>query len=204
MRLLRVLQEGAIRRLGGESSIHVDVRIIAATHRDLRALIANGQFREDVYYRLRGAEVQVPALRERLGDLGRLIVSFLRAEDRPELRLTRRAWQLLECYAWPGNVRELQAEVRRWTVFCDESVDVDDLAPEIREASHQSPLSSPQTVLSTLPVQSSLADSVAEAERTAITAALSRFDRNLSATARALAIDRNTLKRKMAKYGLRS
>jgi DNA-binding NtrC family response regulator len=133
--LLRVLQEGALRRVGGEARIEVDVRILAATHRDLAAMVADGSFREDLYYRLRGATIEVPPLRARPGDLDALIAAFLE-EARPKkggrrLEITRKARQALAAYAWPGNVRELRAEVRRWCVFCDEVVEVEDLAKEI-------------------------------------------------------------------------
>ncbi|MGK0362651.1 MAG: two-component system response regulator AtoC, partial [Bradymonadia bacterium] len=198
VRLLRVLQEGVIRRMGGEATIRVDVRVLAATHRDLRAMVDAGAFREDLYYRLRGATLQVPALRDRLGDLEALAAQFLRTFERPDLRLTRAAWQALHLWRWPGNVRELQAEVRRWTVFCDDVVDVVDLASDIQSGA-PAPIAATQI---TQPIEGTLAEQVAAVEAQAIVAALAAQG-SLSATARALGIDRNTLKRKLNRYALR-
>ena len=198
VRLLRVLQEGVIRRVGGETTIRVDVRVLAATHRDLRAMVDAGAFREDLYYRLRGATLQVPALRDRLGDLEALAAHFLRMFERPDLRLTRAAWQALHLWRWPGNVRELQAEVRRWTVFCDDVVEVVDLAADIQS---NAPVAVANPTV-TQPVEGTLAEQVAAVETQAIVAAMAEQG-SLSATARALGIDRNTLKRKLNRYGLR-
>jgi DNA-binding NtrC family response regulator len=201
VRLLRVLQERAVRRMGGESTRPVDVRVVAATHRDLRADVASGRFREDLYYRLRGAELRLPPLRDRAGDLERLVLHFLEEAGHPALRPTRSAWAALQRYGWPGNVRELRAEVLRWTVFCDAVVDVPDLAPEIA-APETSAAAAPE-VAAPATATRTLADIVAAAERAAIDGALRAHDGNLSATARALAIDRNTLKRKMRAFGWR-
>jgi two-component system response regulator AtoC len=205
--LLRVLQEGTLRRVGGEATVKVDVRVVAATHRDLPAMIRAGTFREDLYYRLRGATLQVPPLRERTGDLPAMIKAFLaeassmvgglagsrRARTLP---IAADALRLLAAYGWPGNVRELRSEVHRWSVFCDEQVEVADLAPEIRGAA---PRPAPPLPV---PPAATLDEIVAAAERAAIAAALSAHDGNLLRTARALAIERNTLKRKLRSYGL--
>jgi DNA-binding NtrC family response regulator len=212
--LLRVLQEGTLRRVGGEGKVRVDVRIIAATHRDLSKMVQSGEFREDLFYRLRGATLDVPPLRARSGDLELLVESFLR-EVRARRRgdgpaPTREAMRALGSYSWPGNVRELRAEVLRWGVFCDDVVDVADLSPEIRAwaggGDGQGP-SSParpgaKRARDATPVVA-LEDAVRAAERAAIAAALEASSGNLSRTARALRIDRNTLKRKLASYGLR-
>ena len=203
VQLLRVLQAGEIRRVGAEATTAVDVRVIAATHRDLPAMVSAGQFREDLFYRLHGATLQVPPLRERAGDLELLVVHFLEQADGSALRPTRTAWHALNQHTWPGNVRELQAEVRRWTVFCDDIVDVDDLSPAIRAA--RSPESGPSAAPDVdvgSGVIRSLSESVDRVERAVIADALAVTGGNLSATARALDIDRNTLKRKMARHGL--
>ena len=205
--LLRVLQDGSLRRVGGEGRLHVDVRVLAATHRDLAAMVAAGTFREDLYYRLRGATIEVPPLRARASDVALLVQSFLdevRATRQGRgLTVTREALRALGSYAWPGNVRELRAEVLRWGVFCDDTVDLADLAPEIR-----APGAPPRPALPvSLPDQAapppSLAAVLEEAEQAAITAAMAREGGNLSRVARALGIDRNTLKRKLARHGLR-
>ena len=204
--LLRVLQEGTVRRVGGEGRVRVDVRVLAATHRDLAAMVRAGTFREDLYYRLRGAAIEVPPLRERAGDLPLLIEAFLseavprRAGRRPTV--TREALRALGMHAWPGNVRELRAEVLRWTVFCDEVVDVGDLAPEIRASAGAGPAPGPLAG-GPRPAVAPLAEVVEAAELAAVRAALEAEQGNLSRTARALGIDRNTLKRKLAHHGLR-
>jgi DNA-binding NtrC family response regulator len=209
--LLRVLQEGALRRVGGEARIDVDVRILAATHRDLAAMVAEGTFREDLYYRLRGATIEVPPLRARPGDLDALIAAFL-DEAEPERgarrrEITRRARQALAAYAWPGNVRELRAEVRRWAVFCEGTIDVDDLAEEIvraRAPAGAKPIGAGKPGGSTADAgeEATLEAAVRGAEIAAITTSLQAHEGNLSRTARALGIDRNTLKRKLALFRL--
>jgi len=212
--LLRVLQEGRLRRLGGESEIRVDVRVLAATHRDLAAMVAKGEFREDLYYRLRGATLELPPLRERGRDLELLAAHFVQELGRagasqsagPKPWPTARAWAALQRYPWPGNVRELRAEVVRWTVFCDRTVEFEDLSVEIRGA--LDPLGDePRRVGTSVEVEPedavmSLAARVEAIERSAIVQALERSAGNLSAAARALQIDRNTLKRKLAKYDI--
>ena len=209
--LLRVLQEGALRRVGGEARIDVDVRILAATHRDLAAMVAEGTFREDLYYRLRGATIEVPPLRARASDLEALIATFLdEAEPKRRARrreVTRGARKALAAYRWPGNVRELRAEVRRWAVFCEGTIDVEDLAEEIvrgPEPAAAVTIGAGKPAGSTSNEGSSptLEAAVRGAEIAAITAALRAHEGNLSRTARALGIDRNTLKRKLALFQL--
>jgi DNA-binding NtrC family response regulator len=197
--LLRVLQERTVRRVGGEQAVKVDVRVIAATHRDLEQMVRDGSFREDLYYRLRGATLQVPPLRDRPGDLPALIDAFLREaviRGKPrKLAITPEAMRLLAAYAWPGNVRELRSEVHRWAVFCDDEVTPADLSLELR-AAPRAPARRPSQTPTTL------AAVVGQAERRAIESALAANAGNLARTARQLAIERNTLKRKLRVYGL--
>jgi DNA-binding NtrC family response regulator len=201
--LLRVLQERTVRRVGGEQAVQVDVRVVAATHRDLAQMVRNGGFREDLYYRLRGATLVVPALRERLTDLPAMISAFLREATirgrARKLPVTPEAMRLLAAYPWPGNVRELRSEVHRWAVFCDHEVTAADLAPEIRQggAALAQPRPGPRGGPTT-----TLAAAVRDAEHAAIAAALAAHGGNLSGTARTLGIERNTLKRKLAQLGL--
>ncbi len=208
VQLLRVLQEGVVRRVGGEAPVPVDVRIIAATHRDLPGMIACGEFREDLYYRLQGATLHVPPLRKHPGDLEALVSHFQAETKTTHLRLTRAVWAALQAHPWPGNVRELGAEVARWGVFCDTVVDVGDLSAGIRGALPATPqptTATPTAVARPGPVGApeTLDQLVTRTERAAIEAALTANDENLSATARHLGVDRNTLKRKMAAYGWR-
>ncbi len=136
--LLRVLQEREVSRVGGVQPIKVDVRVICATNRDLEAMVARGEFREDLYYRLRGVQLRLPALRERAADIPTLARHFLAeaAEglDRPPVSFTAPAIDLLGRCAWPGNIRELKNVVRSALLLSDgEHLDVEDLAeyPEL-------------------------------------------------------------------------
>lgn len=210
--LLRVLEDGVLRRVGGEKTIKVDVRVVAATHRDLAQMVREGTFREDLYYRLRGATLLVPPLRDRVSDLPAMVKAFLQeaaatqgnsARKSNALSVSAGAMRQLAAYRWPGNVRELRSEVHRWAVFCDQLVDVEDLAPEIRGAAH--PANAPHGQVTLVPHAQPLAtleDIVREAERHAIQAALSAHSGNLLRTAKALGIERNTLKRKLRALGL--
>ncbi len=211
--LLRVLQEGTLRRVGGESKVAVDVRVVAATHKDLTRMIREGTFREDLYFRLRGATIEVPPLRERPGDIETLIDTFLdeiaARRALPRLQLTREAREFVLGYRWPGNVRELRGEVERWAVFCEGVVDYRDLHPDVTDSRNSvlEPPSDPFPQLSDLPLSAPQPEAVRplsyymeEAEKKAILAALEATNHNLSASARVLEIDRNTLRRRMGVY----
>ena len=122
-RLLRVLQEGEIRRVGSTQSQKVDVRLIAATHRDLKTLAKNGQFREDLYYRLHVIALKLPPLRERDGDVLEIAKAFLARQCErmggSELHFSREAEQAVRLYAWPGNVRELENAIERAAILSE-------------------------------------------------------------------------------------
>jgi transcriptional regulator with GAF, ATPase, and Fis domain len=121
--LLRVLQERTFERVGGTAPIRANVRVICATHRDLKAMVERGEFREDLYYRLRGITLEVPPLRARMGDLPRISEHLLAriATERAEVKktLTGDAVELLGRHRWPGNVRELENALRAATLFAD-------------------------------------------------------------------------------------
>ncbi|WP_404367849.1 sigma-54-dependent transcriptional regulator [Marinobacter sp.] len=123
-RLLRVLQEGEIRKVGSTQSRKVSVRMIAATHRNLKAMTRTGEFREDLYYRLNVMQIRIPPLRERQDDILRLAAKFLdrQAErmGKPGLRLSPEAMRTMERHRWPGNVRELENAIERATILCDD------------------------------------------------------------------------------------
>lgn len=238
--LLRVLQERTLRRVGGERSIAVDVRVVAATHRDLAQMVRDGRFREDLYYRLGGVTLHVPPLRERLADLPAMIRLFQQEAagkgQRPPT-VTAAALRALAAYPWPGNVRQLRSEVLRWSVLCDDEVDVADLSPELvasRRADAGAPTIAPTGAPPTgapvdLPTErpapaaptrgalgaaqaepapprplTPLAEVTAAAERAAVEHALAVTGGNLARAARALEIERNTLKRKLRRWGLRA
>ncbi len=197
--LLRVLQEGTLRRVGGEATVKVDVRIVAATHRNLREAVAARAFREDLYYRLNGATLRIPPLRDRPEDVEPLVLRFLAEAGRPRLHPVRETWRALLEYRWPGNVRELRAEVLRWTVFCDTTVKPSDLSPEVRHGTPAAVGTPPAP-----PPLGPLAPAVAALEKGLLERALAESGGNLSGASRTLRIDRNTLKRKIAALGIRT
>ncbi|MEQ8604102.1 MAG: nitrogen regulation protein NR(I) [Marivibrio sp.] len=137
-RLLRVLQEGEYTTVGGRQPIKTDVRIIAATHRDLRQLVAQGRFREDLYYRLNVVPIRLPPLRERREDVPDLVRHFLTQameEGLPPKTLTTAAMDRLRQHRWPGNVRELENLVRRLAaLYAEDTIDVDVIEAELAEA----------------------------------------------------------------------
>lgn len=145
--LLRVLQEKTFERVGGTAPIRADVRVVCATHRDLRAMVDRGEFREDLYYRLRGLTLEIPPLRARLGDLGRLAESLLTrlASERnePKKRLAPDALALLSRHKFPGNVRELENMLRAVTLLTDGQVilakDLLEHHPELRPLAATAP-----------------------------------------------------------------
>src|ERR1700716_203523 len=139
-KLLRALQERRVRRVGGTYEIPVDVRVIAATNRDLRAMVADGRFRDDLYYRLNVLSVDVQPLRERREDIPVLIDYFLKKHTRNTSRLvkglTTETRRLLNDYGWPGNVRQLESAIERAILLCEgDEITVDDLPLEVRQES---------------------------------------------------------------------
>ncbi|CAN5210955.1 hypothetical protein BH20GEM2_BH20GEM2_11700 [soil metagenome] len=136
-KLLRVLEEREFRRVGGEEPIRVDVRVLAATNRELRRAVDAGEFRRDLYYRLNVLSIRLPPLRDRRGDIPRLVEEFVRefaaAHDRPFLGLDPEAVRILEAYEWPGNVRELRNLVESMVVLAPgRTIRPDDIPAEVR------------------------------------------------------------------------
>src|SRR5690606_32686319 len=146
-RLLRVLQEGEYTTVGGRTPIRADVRIVAATHHDLRQLIRQGLFREDLFYRLNVVPIRLPPLRERAEDIGDLVRHFLAqasAEGLPQKTLDPAALARLKQYRWPGNVRELENLIRRLTaLYSQEVIGIDLIEVELADASR--PVEMPET-----------------------------------------------------------
>jgi transcriptional regulator with GAF, ATPase, and Fis domain len=133
-KLLRVLQEGEVRRVGDTAARKIDVRVIAASNRDLEAMVAAGQFRKDLLYRIRVVKIELPPLRCRPDDLGALIEHFLARHDRQRrLTVSAAAMRALARYAWPGNIRELENEVQRWVALVEARVELADLSPTITD-----------------------------------------------------------------------
>ncbi len=131
VKLLRVLQEGEVRAVGGERTRKVNVRVIGATHRDLEAMVAAGQFREDLLYRINVVTLRIPALRDRPEDIALLVDHFVRKHSGGrKVRVTRAALAKLTSFPWPGNVRQLENEIRRALVLGEGGIDVGDLSPD--------------------------------------------------------------------------
>jgi DNA-binding NtrC family response regulator len=192
VKLLRVLQARVVRRVGGNEEIPVDVRILAATNRDLRKLVEEGTFREDLYYRLNVVAIAVPPLRERRGDVPLLARHFLEkyaaAAGRPAGGFARETLALLEAYPWPGNVRELEHAVER-AVALSSSVLVlpDELPAEVRAAAGERPATSPFRL------------TLEEMKRWYVARALEEAGGNKARAAELLGIDRRTLYRILAR-----
>ena len=138
-KLLRALEERAFRRVGGTNLIHVDVQVLAASNRDLRAMIQDGAFREDLYYRLKVVDLHLPPLRERKSDIPELVGHFVRTYNARQganvTDVTPRAMQALTAYHWSGNIRELANAIERAILFCDgQMIDLHDLPADIAAA----------------------------------------------------------------------
>ncbi|WP_437281811.1 sigma 54-interacting transcriptional regulator [Sorangium sp. So ce375] len=138
-KLLRVLEDGLVRPIGSERARKVDVRVIAATHRDLEALVRARAFREDLFYRLNIITIRVPPLRERATDVPLIVRHFIEKHGRGPVRVTRGAMERLSAYGWPGNVRQLENEIRRAIVLCDGTIDREHLSPEIVQGGSAAP-----------------------------------------------------------------
>jgi two-component system response regulator HydG len=193
-KLLRVLQDGEVRRVGETRSFGVDVRIVCATHRDLRELVTRGMFREDLYYRLKVLSLHVPPLRERPEDVLPL-ARMLAAEETPQgLTFTRGAREALQAYAWPGNVRELANAVKHGAALArGGAIDVEDLPEELspRAATRAATPAPPRAHLRPL----------AEVEREHVLRVVEACGGSQVEAARILGIGRNTLWRKLRRYG---
>jgi sigma-54 dependent transcriptional regulator, acetoin dehydrogenase operon transcriptional activator AcoR len=195
-RLLRVLEEREVVPLGGETREKVDIRVISATHQDLATLVSEGQFREDLYYRLNGLRLTMPPLRER-EDRGRLIRHLLELEAGPQARmeLDGDAREVLEAYSWPGNIRQLRNVLRAMAGLCEGNViHLEDLPEGILDATgnRQAMQSRPQP-----------SSPLAIAERDTILRELEAARWNVTRVAAKLNISRNTLYRKMNRYGVK-
>ncbi len=205
VKLLRVLQEGTFIPVGGTQTREVNVRVIAATHKDLSELVKKGQFREDLFYRINVIRVQVPALRERRDDIPILIDHFMRKHHREGQRargMAPDAMNVLLNYAWPGNIRELENEIERLLVLGSD-LDVipgDLISSRIRDAVQ--PGGSVYLPTATRSATGRLNDAVEALEREMIGQGLERTRHNKSRLARELGISRSNLILKIAKYGL--
>ncbi|MDJ0789539.1 MAG: sigma-54 dependent transcriptional regulator [Myxococcota bacterium] len=205
-KVLRVLQERSFERVGGTEPIEVDVRVVAATHRDLEADVREGRFREDLYYRLKVVEVMLPPLRERTEDLPALVTRFLdEVAERHDLAprtLSEDALARLAAYPFPGNVRELRNVIEQAAVLSPtERIEAKDLSlPELGG----SPSGRPATPDLTLPFSDSKRDAIERFERSYLLHALRANRGNISRTAEAIGMVRQSLQQKIRELGLRS
>ncbi len=201
-KLLRVLEERVVERLGGSGGIQVNVRVVAASNRDLEAAAVHNQFRRDLYYRLAVCPIRIPALRERGDDVALMAEHFLdrfrRELRKPRLKLATAALAALRAHAWPGNVRELQNALERAAILNDGELSAADLGLAANVRSAQAGESLPAG--DSLPEVSARA--VASVERAKIEATLRECKWNKSAAAQGLGISYKTLLNKIHAYGL--
>ncbi|HEX28923.1 TPA: sigma-54-dependent Fis family transcriptional regulator, partial [Candidatus Poribacteria bacterium] len=210
-KILRVIQDGEMQRLGGNERIKVDVRIIAATNKNLKHLIAQGRFREDLYYRLNVVTIRIPPLRERKEDIPLLARYFLEKDakqmGKPIMSISEEAMEKLVAHDWPGNVRELENVIKRAVVISREPI-----------------ITAEDVIIEPIPIKRSLSDEETDAlldevferaidlegeeslmgwlEREMIVRALRRTGGNQSKAAKLLGMNRNTLRSKMKSYGI--
>jgi two-component system NtrC family response regulator len=199
VRLLRLLQEREIEKIGATQTIRVNVRIIAATHRDLEALVHEGEFREDLYYRLAVIPITVPPLRDRTGDVPELVHHFFERSKkkyaRPELQMPASLMPYILNYRWPGNVRELENLMERVVLLSrSDEVTLADLPDKLRQGMPHK--ESPN------PPAAAVGVALTTVERDTIVHALRRRNWNQSQAARELGISRKTLLYRMRKHAI--
>jgi len=199
-KLLRALQEREIRRVGGTRAIKIDVRVVAATNRDLRAMVADGRFRDDLYYRINVLSIDVPPLRERREDIDLLIDYFIKKHTRNTSRLVRGitpdARRLMNDYSWPGNVRQLESAIERAILLAESDlITVEDLPLEVRQESRPSPEGGFK-----LPTEGLVFEDM---ERQLILQAMERTDYNITKAAKLLGLTFRTLQYRLEKFGIK-
>jgi two-component system nitrogen regulation response regulator GlnG len=221
-RLLRVLQSGEFTTVGGARPIRTDVRILAATHRDLAGLVSSGRFREDLFYRLNVVPIALPALRERRQDvpiLARHFLDLAAESGLPRKQLSDEALAVLRAHDWPGNVRELENLMRRLAVLSrDDVIGVETMRSALGDVGAPEAAPPPATDIASAVVarikalerqDPALLDDgtlyerlIAELERPLIEAMLARYGHNQLRTAQALGINRNTLRKRLDALGI--
>jgi transcriptional regulator with PAS, ATPase and Fis domain len=197
-KLLRFLQEGEIHTLGERAPRKVNVRVIAATHKDLETLVSEKLFREDLYYRIATLTLKVPPLRERREDISALISHFIshyaRKNERPISGITAEAIQILETYSWPGNIRELAAEIERLVLYAEDDgyIRPENISPRIHPQGNQNEVTGER-----------LDDLLESYERRVITEMLKRHDCNVAKASEALGLgSRQTLYKKLKRLAI--
>lgn len=198
-KLLRVLEDGIVVPVGSSKQIQVDVRVISATNHDLAELIEQKKFRQDLYFRIKGVNVTLPSLRDRLEDIPDFVECFLKEAEQEigsEVRsITDNAMNILKSYEWPGNIRQLRHCIRTMVVMCDhDKLDVQDIPPEIHQIRRLSAGTSVQKSLRGM--------SLNELEKQAILNTLAETSNNREKAAKILGIGERTLYRKIKEYNL--
>ncbi|MCG8488876.1 MAG: sigma-54-dependent Fis family transcriptional regulator [Chromatiales bacterium] len=194
-RLLRVLEEREVTPLGGEKPVRVSIKLISATHHDIQSMVEDGTFREDLYYRLHGLSLTMPALRDRTDKVDLIKhLGQLEAGTNEALQWDPEALKILENFRWPGNIRQLRNVMRTVTALCEDNrVTPDDLPDEVRETTFYDELSeSSEAPLNALAI----------AERDALLVELEEMHWNISRVAKKLDLSRNTLYRRMKRFGI--
>jgi len=198
VKLLRILQDRTFERVGGTKSIHVDVRLISATHQDLKSQVQEGQFRQDLFYRLSTVPFHIPPLRKRLKDLPQLVDLFLKRQSekaKQNFKLTPEALLILTQYPWPGNIRELENAIERIVLLSNNDIINDEDIPiELQQQAmvECQPSTSPLT----------MGEALANLEKKMILEALQKSNGNKSKAAQQLGVKISTLYYKFEKYGL--
>lgn len=199
-KLLRALQERKIRRVGGTHEMPIDVRVVAATNRDLRAMVADGRFRDDLYYRINVLSIDVPPLRERRDDIPVLIDYFLKKHTRDTSRLIRGlspdTRRLMQNYAWPGNVRQLESAIERAILLCEgDTITVEDMPTELKQ---ETPAAAAGAFK--LPAEGI---SFEDVEKDLIMQAMNQTDYNITKAAKLLGMTFRTLQYRLEKFGIK-
>ncbi|MCF8038172.1 MAG: sigma-54 dependent transcriptional regulator [Desulfohalobiaceae bacterium] len=202
VKLLRVLQERSFERVGGTTPIQVDIRLLAATNKNLQSEVEQGNFREDLFYRLNVVNIHMPPLRERGEDIPLLAFHFLNkfsAQNQKEIKgFTQEAMQALSAYNWPGNVRQLENIVERSVVLCqDNLVGYDDLPAELKEETAQF-----KSAADLLPTEIDLGDTLEKIEAALIRRALARCNFVQVKAAEMLGLSKSLLQYKLKKYNI--
>jgi transcriptional regulator with GAF, ATPase, and Fis domain len=200
VKILRVLQDHQFERIGGQKTIKVNIRVVAATNRDLQELVKIGKFREDLYYRLNVIPIRIPPLRERRGDIPILVNHFTqefgRKKNKPACRVSPQAMRLLTAYDWPGNVRELENLIERLVILSEGIVlDIPDLPEHFLRHPHETLRLNADIPVGGLPLQKMLSD----LERHLIIRALDQSGWVKNQAAQLLHLNRTTLVEKIKK-----
>lgn len=204
VKLLRVLQEREFERVGGVKTIKTDVRLVAATNRDLEAAVAAGRFRHDLYYRLQVVQLTMPALRQRKEDVPELAAHFLEKfageNDRPLKCISDEAMAILLRHSWPGNVRELENCMEYATVMSEPEATA--IMPEVLPLSVRTMVATGESI--TVPVGTTFEEAIAVVERELLLDALKKTNWDLPAAAASLCLNERSLEHYLNQYGLRS